>query len=115
METTSKTDTSLDIAPNADAPLKTYKLLRPFEVNGRKVTEIVLDMDALCANDILSVLDEHAALLKSNPAHTRARLPFMYVARMNGLIANDLTARLKGNDFANILDEVGHFFSNTGS
>ena len=115
MENTSKTDTSLNTAPNADAPLATYKLRKPFEFNGRKVTELVVDMDALSADDILSVQDEHAALLKSNPAHTRARLPFMYVARMNGMIVGDLTARLKGNDVSAVLDTVGSFFSGTGS
>jgi hypothetical protein len=115
METTSKTDTSLNTSPNADAPLATYKLRRPFEINGKRVTELILDMDALSADDILSVQDEHAALLKSNPAHTRARLPFMYVARMNGMIVGDLTARLKGNDVSAVLDTVGGFFSGTGS
>ena len=115
MENTSKIDTSLDTVPNADAPLATYKLRRPFEINGKRVTELILDMDALSADDILSVQDEHAALLKSNPAHTRARLPFIYVARMNEMIVGDLTARLKGNDVSAVLDTVGGFFSGTGS
>ena len=115
MENTSKTDTPLNTTPNTDAPLATYKLRRPFEINGKKVTELILDMDALSADDILSVQDEHAAFLKSNPAHTRARLPFMYVAKMNGMIVGDLTARLKGNDVSAVLDAVGSFFSGTGS
>ena len=115
MENTSKIDTSLDIAPNTDAPLATYKLRRPFEVNGKKVTELILDMDALSTEDIISTQNEHLSLSRANPAHNDAYLPFMYVARMNKMIVGDLTARLKGNDVSAVLDTVGGFFSNTGS
>ena len=113
MENTSKIDTSLDTAPNTDAPLATYKLRRPFEVNGKKVTELILDMDALSTEDIISTQNEHLSLSRANPAHNDAYLPFMYVARMNKMIVGDLTARLVGGDGLKIGKIVESFFVDT--
>ena len=47
METNSKTDASLNTTPNTDAPLATYELRKPFEINGKRLTKLILDMDAL--------------------------------------------------------------------
>jgi len=66
METTSKTDTSLNTVPNADAPLATYKLRRPFEINGKRVTELILDMDALSADEVISTQNEHLSRSRAN-------------------------------------------------
>jgi len=113
MENTSKTDTPLNTTPNTDAPLATYKLRRPFEINGKKVTELILDMDALSADEVISTQNEHAARSKADPAHSVAYLPFMYVAKMNQMIVGDLTSRLGGGDALKIGKIVGNFFVDT--
>ena len=115
METTSKIDASLDTAPNTDAPLATYKLRKPFEFNGRKITELVVDMDALSTEEVISVQNEHLSLSRANSAHNDAYLPFMYVARMNKMIVRDLTSRLSGGDGLKIGKIVESFFVDTTS
>jgi len=106
METTSKTD----IASNTDAPLATYELRKPFEINGKRVTKLILDMDALSADEVISTQNEHVALSKANPTDSDAYLPFRYVAKMNQMIVGDLTSRLGGGDALKIGKIVESFF-----
>jgi len=113
MENTSKTDTSLDTAPNTDAPLATYKLRRPFEINGKKVTELILDMDALSADEVISTQNEHLSRSRADSAHNDAYLPFMYVSKMNKMTVGDLTSRLSGGDALKIGKIVESFFVDT--
>jgi len=115
METNSKTDASLNTTPNTDAPLATYELRKPFEINGKRLTKLILDMDALSADEVISTQDEHAALSKNNPARSVAYLPFMYVAKMNQMIVGDLTSRLGGGDALKIGRIVESFFVDTVS
>jgi hypothetical protein len=110
MENNSKTDTSLNTTPNTDAPLATYELRKPFEINGKRLTKLILDMDALSADEVISTQNEHIALSKANPAHSDAYLPFMYVSKMNKMIVGDLTPRLGGGDALKIGKIVESFF-----
>ena len=109
MENTSKTD----IVPNTDAPLTTYKLRRPFEINGKKVTELILDLDSLSTDEYLAAQDEHEALSKSDPGYRDSKLLYMCVARMNGLNVRDLTREMKAGDALRVANIVGSFFTNT--
>jgi len=111
METNSKITPS--DTQNTDIPLKTYKLIRPFEINGKKVTELILDMDALSADEVISTQNDHLSLSRANPAHNDAYLPFMYVSKMNKMIIRDLTSRLSGGDALKIGKIVESFFVDT--
>jgi len=113
METTSKTDASLNTTPNTDVPLATYELRKPFEINGKKVTELILDLDALSTNEYLAAQDEHEELRKSDSSYRDSKLLYMYVARMNGLNVRDLTREMKAGDARRVSIIVGSFFTDT--
>lgn len=92
-----------------------YTLKTPFEINGRKITELILDLDSLSTDEYLAAQDEHEALRKADPTYRDSSLLYMYVAKMNGLVVKDLTRNMKASDGRQVARIVGSFFTDTDS
>lgn len=88
-------------------------LKTPFEIDGRKITELVLDLDSLSTDEYLAAQDEHEELSKSDPGYRDSKLLYIYVAKMNGLNVSDLTSKMRAGDARRVANIVGSFFTNT--
>jgi len=89
--------------------LNKYTLLKPFELNGKQVTELVLDMNAISTEEFLSAIDEAENIPNTTPSRKEALFPFVLLAKMNGMIFYDLVSRLRGGDAVVIIRSIKSF------
>ena len=95
--------------PNKLSELNKYTLLKPFELNGKQVTELVLDMNAISTEEFLSAIDEAENIPKATPSRKEALFPFVLLAKMNGVIFYDLVSHLRGGDAVVIIRSIKSF------
>ena|SRR5271166_3924577 len=92
-----------------------YKLRRPFEINGKLLESLIVDFEDVPGRTIDAGYDEHNVRKSTNPAHTDQKLPLVLVAKANGIIFEELDAKLMGGDKLRIYGKVERFFSGLAS
>lgn len=92
-----------------------YKLRRPFEINGKLISELITDLEDVPGSIIDAAYDEHSIRTQTNPAHTDQKLPLVIVAKANGLIFEDLDSKLMGGDKMRIYHKIERFFTELDS
>ncbi len=93
----------------------TYTLRKPFELNGKTVTELNIDFDEVSADRLISAYDEHATRRATGAGYGDQMLPLLLVAKMNGIIVEDLRSHLKGRDYLILIRKVESFFESLDS
>ncbi len=94
----------------------TYTLRKPFDLNGKTITELNIDFDEVSADRLISAYDEHATRRSTTTAgYGDQMLPLLLVAKMNGIIVEDLRSHLKGRDYLILIRKVESFFESLDS
>lgn len=89
----------------------TLKLKRPIVINEKTIESLSVDFDSLTGKDLKKIYVEHNARLEAKaPDYTAEDLPMLFVARVNGVIADDLISKLCASDYLRTRNRVGSFF-----
>jgi hypothetical protein len=92
-----------------------YKLRKPFDNNGKTITELNVDFDDVPAELLISAYEEHAVRKSTSPGYGDQMLPLLLVAKTNGMIVEDLRSKLKGGDYLRVIKRVETFFDSVDS
>jgi hypothetical protein len=87
------------------------QLKRPIDINGKTIESLNVDFDGLKGSDLKRIYVEHNARIDSKASDYNAEdLPMLFLAKLNGVIADDLISKLCASDYLRARNRVGSFF-----